>query len=143
VIKHLRPLIMYSPFCLTALVLIEPASEPAFGSVRQKEASPPETTMSDANFFCSCVPARRTGISARLLDWIVVANPASAFPNSSDISELARAPSPAPPMDSGISRDVYPSSAAFRYRSRGVSPIKSHSFEIGRSFVSANSRAIF
>ena len=66
-----------------AVVVQAPASEPAMGSVRQKAANFFCVRMSEYICFWVAVPARRTGLMARPVAPMVVANPASTLPISS------------------------------------------------------------
>ena len=89
--KHLEPLITYlSPF-LTARVFIPETSEPASGSVRQKEASfGASVSIPRYFFFVSSEPPSMTGALARPLHIREVPMPEQPQPISSSIRQPER-----------------------------------------------------
>jgi hypothetical protein len=87
----LEPLRMYLSSCLTARVLIPLTSEPASGSVRQKEQSRGSSVSRLRYFFfVSSEPPRSTGAEPRPLLARVVPIPEQPQPNSSSISDPER-----------------------------------------------------
>ena len=151
-IKHLRPFKIYSftlpspsrTFC--AKVLQDPASDPASGSVRANAAKPLRfwgqrgslpglslVSMSTHHFFCSSVPARRTGLMPRLFVPQVSPNPASPYINSSRIHAAVTLLSPCPPYSAGRSAQISPISNALLYASQSSSPLISCSAAFGRT----------
>src|SRR4029450_7211354 len=99
--KHLEPLMTYlSPF-LVAVVFIPEPSEPASGSVRQKEASfGASVSMPRYFFFTSSEPPCETGAEARPLAISEVPIPEQPQPISSSIRQPERQPSSRPPDSS-------------------------------------------
>ena len=89
--KHLEPLMTYlSPF-FTALVFIPLTSEPASGSVRQKEASFLSSVSMPRYFFLvSSEPPSVIGAEARPLAISVVPMPEQPQPISSSIRQPER-----------------------------------------------------
>ena len=89
--KHLEPVMTYlSPF-LTARVFIPLTSEPASGSVRQKEASFGSSVSIPRYFFLvSSEPPRLTGAEARPLAISEVPMPEQPQPISSSIRQPER-----------------------------------------------------
>jgi hypothetical protein len=89
--KHLEPLRTYlSPF-LRAVVFIPATSEPASGSVRQKEASfGASASIPRYFFFTSSEPPSPTGAEARPLAMRVVPIPEHPQPISSSIRQPER-----------------------------------------------------
>ena len=89
--KHLEPLMTYlSPF-FTALVFIPQTSEPASGSVRQKEASFLSSVSMPRYFFLvSSEPPSVIGAEARPLAISVVPMPEQPQPISSSIRQPER-----------------------------------------------------
>src|SRR3954467_10622999 len=88
VMKTLEPLMKYlSPF-FTALVRIDPTSEPASGSVRQNEASFGSSASIPRNSFLTpSDPPMITGADARPLHMSDVPIPEQPQPNSSSIRQ--------------------------------------------------------
>ncbi len=89
--KHLEPLMTYlSPF-FTARVFIPETSEPASGSVRQKEASfLSSVSMPRYFFFVSSEPPSAIGAEARPLAISEVPMPEQPQPISSSIRQPER-----------------------------------------------------
>jgi hypothetical protein len=89
--KHLEPLITHlSPF-LVAVVFIPETSEPASGSVRQKEASfGASVSIPRYSFLTSSEPPRLTGAVARPLAISEVPMPEHPHPISSSIRQPER-----------------------------------------------------
>ncbi len=100
--KHLEPLITHLSPLRVAVVFIPETSEPASGSVRQKEAS---SGASDSrprySFLSSSEAARMIGAVASPLHDSEVAIPEHPQPISSSISAPSRKPSPGPPYSVG------------------------------------------
>jgi hypothetical protein len=133
VMKHFRPFRTYSPPSRRAVVAIAPASDPAPGSVRQKEAKRNFAANGETNaLFCSSVPARRIGPSARPLAVIEVATPEQPQASSSSRKHVSRDERPCPPYTSGMNPVINPRSYAFRNSSIGKTPSRSHSAAFGR-----------
>ncbi len=98
VMKHFRPFSTYPSPSRRAVVAIPPASEPAPGSVRQKEANRNSVANGWTNArFCSSVPARRIGPSARALAFIEVATPEHPQEISSSRMHVSSIVNPCPP----------------------------------------------
>src|SRR3954451_14862213 len=96
--KHLEPLMTNLSPCLTARVFIPETSEPASGSVRQKEASLGSSQSIPRYFFLvSSEPPRVIGAEARPLAISVVPIPEQPQPTSSSIRQPERESSPGPP----------------------------------------------
>ena len=88
VMKTFEPLITYLSPCLTARVRIEPTSDPASGSVRQKDASfGSSASMPRNSFLTSSDPPMMTGAEARPLHIREVPMPEQPQPNSSSIRQ--------------------------------------------------------
>src|ERR1700704_4064743 len=111
--KHLEPLITYlSPF-LTAVVRIPDTSEPASGSVRQKEASfGASVSMPRYFFLISSEPPRAIGAVARPLQPSDVWIPEQPHESSSSMRQPSSSPAPAPPYCSSMGEFISPSSHA-------------------------------
>ncbi len=89
--KHLEPLRTYLSPCLTARVFIPATSEPASGSVRQKEASlKSSVSIPRYFFFVSSEPPRPTGAAARPFAISEVPMPEQPQPISSSITQPER-----------------------------------------------------
>ena len=89
--KHLEPLRTYLSPCLTARVFIPETSEPASGSVRQKEASFGSSISIPRYFrFVSSEPPRPTGAAARPFAISEVPIPEQPQPISSSITQPER-----------------------------------------------------
>src|SRR4028119_308350 len=111
--KHFEPLMTYlSPF-LTALVFMLDTSEPAPGSVRQKDASfGSSVSMPRYFFFVSSEPAIDTGAEARPLAPSEVWMPEQPQESSSSMRAPSRCEMPAPPYSSPMWVFIRPSSQA-------------------------------
>src|SRR5215212_10829403 len=96
--KHLEPLMTHlSPF-FVAVVFIPETSEPASGSVRQKEASlGASVSMPRNSFLTSSEPPRITGAVANPLHISEVPMPEQPQPSSSSMRQPVRKSSPGPP----------------------------------------------
>src|SRR5215210_2235772 len=96
--KHLEPEMTYlSPF-FTARVFIPETSEPASGSVRQKEASfGSSVSIPRYLFFVSSEPPSETGAEARPLAMRLVPMPEQPQPISFSIRQPERKSRPGPP----------------------------------------------
>ena len=89
--KHLEPLITYLSPCLTAVVRIPETSEPASGSVRQKEASLGASVSMPRYFFLiSSEPPSAIGAVARPLQPSEVWMPEQPQESSSSIRQPSR-----------------------------------------------------
>ena len=136
--KTLDPLITYLSPCLTARVRIDPTSEPASGSVRQKEASLGSSiSIPRYSFLISSEPPMITGAEARPLHISDVPIPEQPQPNSSSIRQPSRVWRPGPPYSSGISAFMRPTSWAFSMISCGQMASLSYSHATGRISFSA------
>src|SRR5512143_212057 len=143
VMKHFLPLRTYPSPSLRAVVSIPPGSEPAPGSVRQKEANRNSVANGWTNaLFSSSVPARRIGPNARPFAFIEVATPAHPQEISSSRMQVSRIVNPCPPRISGMNPVINPRSNAFRNSSSGKTPSLSHSAAWGRISLAANLWAI-
>src|SRR4030081_1375807 len=118
--KHLEPLMTYlSPF-LTAVVRMPETSDPASGSVRQKEASLGASVSMPRYFFLtSSEPPSAIGAVARPLQPSDVWMPEHPHDNSSSIRQPSRQPAPAPPYSSSMWLFINPTSQAFSMMSWG------------------------
>ena len=89
--KHFEPLMTYlSPF-FTAVVRMPETSEPASGSVRQKEASLGSSVSIPRYFFLSSSePPSMTGAAARPLQVRLVPMPEQPQPSSSSIRQPSK-----------------------------------------------------
>ena len=91
VMKHLEPEITYLSPLLTARVFMPLTSEPASGSVRQKEASfGSSVSMPRYFFFVSSEAPIRSGAEARPLAIRLVPMPEQPQPSSSSIRQPER-----------------------------------------------------
>ena len=91
VMKHLVPLMTYLSPLLTAVVRMLETSEPASGSVRQKEASFGSSVSMPRYFFLSSSEAPSpTGAVARPLHISEVPTPEQPQPSSSSIRQPER-----------------------------------------------------
>src|SRR3954452_5342660 len=126
--KHLEPLMTYlSPF-LTAVVRMPDTSDPASGSVRQKEAKIGSDVMwPQISFLSSSEPPRPSGARARPLAARLVPMPEHPQPISSSIRVPSRYEAPGPPYSSGMWEFMSPSSQAFLSTSSGQVPSLSYS----------------
>src|ERR1700757_1189271 len=101
--KHFDPLMTYLSPILTAVVRMLETSEPASGSVRQKDASLGSSTMRPKySFLISSDPPIWIGAVARPLHIRVVPIPEHPQPISSSIRQPDRLSSPGPPNSSGM-----------------------------------------
>src|SRR6202034_4532742 len=95
--KHLEPLMTYLSPCLTAVVRIPETSEPASGSVRQKEASLGDSVSIPRYFrLVSSEPPSAIGAVASPLHPREVWMPEQPQDSSSSIRQPSRCPAPAP-----------------------------------------------
>src|SRR5262245_20255206 len=126
--KHLAPLRTYlSPF-LTAVVRIPETSEPASGSVRQKDASLGASVSMPRYFFLtSSGPPSAIGVVARPLQPSEVWMPEQPHDSSSSTRQPSRKPAPAPPYSSSMWEFMSPSSQALSMMSCGQVPSLSYS----------------
>src|SRR5271165_3355564 len=140
--KHLEPLMTYLPPFLTAVVRIAETSEPASGSVRQKEASLGDSVSIPRYFFLiSSEPPRAIGVVARPLQPSEVWMPEQPQESSSSIRQPSRKPAPAPPYSSSMWEFISPTSQAFLMMSSGQVPSLSYSQATGRISLTAKSCA--
>ena len=111
-----------SPF-LTAVVFMPETSEPASGSVRQKEASlGASVSIPRYSFLISSEPPSATGVAARPLAISEVPMPEQPQPISSSIRHPERKSSPGPPYSSAMWVFISPISQAFSMMSWGQVP---------------------
>src|ERR671919_1218720 len=126
--KHLEPLRTYLSPCLTAVVFIPDTSDPASGSVRQKEASFGSSASMPRYFLLiSSVPPSATGVIARPFAASEVPIPEQPQPNSSSIKAPDRKSRPGPPYSSGTWVFISPTSQALSMISWGQVPSLSYS----------------
>src|ERR1700748_982328 len=86
--KHLEPLMTHLSPCRVAVVFMPETSEPASGSVRQKEASlGASVSMPRYSFLISSEPPRATGVAASPLAIREVPMPEQPQPISSSIRQ--------------------------------------------------------
>src|SRR6478752_878948 len=118
--KHLDPLMTYLSPRLTAVVRMPETSEPASGSVRQKDASfGASVSMPRYFFFVSSEPPSAIGAVARPLQPSEVWIPEQPHESSSSIRQPSREPAPAPPYSSSMWEFIRPTSHAFSMMSCG------------------------
>src|SRR3979490_2849331 len=118
--KHFDPLIPYLSPCLTAVGRIPETSEPASGSVRQKEASLGASVSIPRYFFLtSSEPPSAIGAVASPLQPSEVWIPEQPHESSSSIRQPSRYPAPAPPYCSSMCEFIKPTSQAFSMTSCG------------------------
>src|ERR1700732_363101 len=112
--NHWEPLITYLSPLRTAVVFIPDTSEPASGSVRQKDASSGASARRPRySFFSSSDAARTIGAVARPLHEREGAIPEQPQEISPSISAPSRKPSPGPPYSAGRWPFISPSPQAF------------------------------
>src|ERR687898_3588296 len=100
--KHFEPLMTYLSPSRTAVVFMPDTSEPASGSVRQKDASFDSSVSLPRNsFLISSEPPIMSGADARPLAINVVPMPEQPQPSSSSIRQPERLSRPGPPYSSG------------------------------------------
>src|SRR2546429_3563788 len=118
--KHFEPLMTYlSPF-FTAVVRMPDTSEPASGSVRQKEASLKSSVSRPRySFLSSSLAATCSGADASPLQAIDVPMPEQPQPSSSSMSTPSKNDAPGPPYSSSMCEFMIPSSQALRSTSSG------------------------
>src|SRR5438270_1115476 len=98
VMKHLEPLMTHLSPLRVAVVFMPETSEPASGSVRQKEAnSGSSLSRPRYSFLSSSEAARMTGAVARPLQESDVPMPEHPHAISSSMMAPSRKPSPGPP----------------------------------------------
>src|ERR671932_73349 len=118
--KHLEPLMTYSSPIGTALVRMPETSEPASGSVRQKEASFGSSVSIPRYFFLtSSEPPMMIGAVARPLHIREVPMPEQPQPISSSMMQPLRKSSPGPPYSSSMWVFMRPTSQALSMMSWG------------------------
>src|ERR1700740_1707860 len=100
--KHFDPLMTYLSPLRTAVVRMPDTSEPASGSVRQKEASSGASVRRPRYArLSSSEPPSITGVLAKPLQPSEVWMPEHPHESSSSIRQPSRKPAPAPPYSSG------------------------------------------
>src|SRR5579859_7733852 len=136
--KHLDPLSTHLSPLRTAVVFIPDTSEPASGSVRQKDASSgPSERRPRYSRLRSSEAARITGAVARPLHDSDVPMPEQPQAISSSMIAPSRYPSPGPPYSDGRWLFISPSSHAFSMISPGQVPSRSNSQATGRISLAA------
>src|SRR3954463_5746308 len=136
--KHLEPLMTHLSPCLVAVVFMPETSEPASGSVRQKEASlGASVSMPRYSFLISSEPPRATGVAASPFAIREVPMPEQPQPISSSIRQPERKSRPGPPYSSGMWVFMRPTSHALLMTSWGHVPSLSYSQATGRISFSA------
>src|SRR3954452_10884714 len=146
--KHLEPLMTHWLPFFTAVVFMPETSEPASGSVRQKEASLGSSVSIPRYFFLrSSEAATMRGAEARPLQLSDVPMPEQPQPISSSMRQPVRKSRPGPPYSSGTWVFMRPTSHALLMTSCGQVPSLSYSQATGRISFSAklcaNSRMSF
>src|SRR5947209_1473190 len=141
--KHLEPLMTHLSPLRVAVVFIPDTSEPALGSVRQKDANRGASVRRPRySRLSSSDAARMTGAVARPLQVSDVAIPEQPQDSSSSMIAPSRKPRPGPPYSEGRWLFINPSSHAFSRISPGQVPSLSYSQATGRISFSAKSCAI-
>src|SRR3954449_930444 len=101
--KHLEPLMTHWLPFFTALVFMPETTEPASGSVRQKDASFGSSVSIPRYFFLSSSDAATmSGAEARPLQFSDVPMPEQPQPISSSMIAPVRLSRPGPPYSSGM-----------------------------------------
>ncbi len=113
VMNVFAPSITQLPSRRTAVVAVEPASEPAPGSVRPNAASRfPDATSGSHSRFCSSEPNRKIGIvPSEVWAATVIATDESIRVSSSTAIAYESVSPPPPPYSSGIGIPIRPRSA--------------------------------
>ena len=125
-----------------AVVRMPETSEPASGSVRQKEASRgSSTSIPRYCFLSSSEPPSTSGAAANWLAPSVVAIAAQPQASSSPIRQPSRYEAPTPPYATGSWGFISPSSQALVMITSGQVPSLSYSHATGRIAFSAKSWA--
>ena len=144
VMNCLTPLSTHSSPTRSARVRIAEASEPACGSVRQKQPrSSPRASCGSHQFFCASLPKLRIGpqttefCTARMVEHA----PSPAAISSSTIASETWS-RPAPPQRSGTQTPKSPSGPISFSASRGNADLRSHSAACGASRLRANARTV-
>src|SRR3954451_9112784 len=141
--KHLEPLMTHLSPLRTAVVRIPETSEPASGSVRQKEEKIGASVSIPKYCFCSSgEPPSASGAVARPLAPMEVAMPEQPQASSSSIRQPSSVDTPGPPNSSGTWEFIRPSSQAFSRICWGQVPSLSNSQATGRISFSAKSCAM-
>src|SRR5436309_11155291 len=126
VMKHLDPLITHLSPLRVAVVFMPETSDPASGSVRQKDASSGASASRPRySFFSSFEAASAIGAVASPLQESVVLMPEQPQASSSSISAPSRYPNPGPPYSDSRWLFISPSSQAFSTISCGQVPSRS------------------
>src|ERR1700684_1108510 len=126
--KHLEPLMTHLSPLRVAVVFIPETSEPASGSVRQKDAYRGASDRRPRySFLSSSEAARMTGAVARPLHDSEVPMPEHPQAISSSMTQPSRKPRPGPPYSDGRWLFIRPSSQAFSRMSCGQVPSRSYS----------------
>src|SRR3954451_22198105 len=121
--KHFEPLMTYLSPLRTAVVRMPETSEPASGSVRQKEASLKSSVSIPRYFFCSSSePATPSGAEARPLAPSEAVMPEQPHDSSSSMMQPSGEDVPGPPYSSGTCEFMSPPSHALRRTSSGHAP---------------------
>src|ERR1700727_3740095 len=111
--KHFEPLMTHLSPWRTAVVFIAETSEPASGSVRQKDASSGASDRRPRySFLSSSDPASEIGVVARPLQDSEVPIPEQPQAISSSLRTPSKVPRPGPPYSAGRWPFISPSSHA-------------------------------
>src|ERR1700722_3527567 len=141
--KHLEPLSTHLSPLRTAVVFMADTSDPASGSVRQKEASSGASERRPRySRLSSSEAASRIGALARLLQDSEVPIPEQPHEISSAMITPSSTDRPAPPYSVGRWLFINPSSQALSRISPGQVASRSYSHATGRISFSAKSCAI-
>src|SRR5262245_11043701 len=144
VMNCLTPLTIHSLPASSARVRIAAASEPACGSLRQKQPrSAPRASCGSHQLFWLSLPKLRIGPhTTEFWTLTIVAHDASPAAISSSTSASETWSSPAPPQRSGTQTPKRPSGPISFNASRGNAAVRSHSAARGVSRARANRRTV-
>src|SRR5215470_5901272 len=144
VMNCLTPLTIHSLPASSARVRIAAASEPACGSLRQKQPrSSPRASCGSHQLFWFSLPKLRIGPhTTEFWTLTIVAHDASPAAISSSMSASETWSSPAPPQRSGTQTPKRPSGPISFNASRGKAAVRSHSAARGVSRARANRRTV-
>src|SRR5688572_2479552 len=144
VIQRFWPSSTYSSPCFVTRVRMPATSLPASGSLQQYA----QNISSDVSwlryfFFCSSLPAIKSGIAPSEFAAIDVLTPAQPNATSSCTRQLSTQLPPRPPYSAPTSMFIRPVSHAFFITSRGNSPVSSQWPALGMISLRVNSRAVW
>ncbi len=144
VMNIFEPFTTQLPSRSSAVVRVEPASEPASGSVSPNAASRlPDARSGSQRSLCSSEPNRKIGmVPSDVWAATVIATDESIRVSSSIASAYDTVSPPAPPCSSGIGIPIRPSSAISRTSSTGNRASRSSSLATGATRSRANARTV-